>query len=152
MAIQQFTKFGFSVAEAISVTGSLTVHALSSDSDIKFSSAVPVSCYLDSIEFELSALTDGDIITMFLARDSAGDVPITSIHASGASQKATIGKTSTSAGSAKGGCSFTIGKDFHYDSTVSNSAQGTLYLVVKCLDGSGSAAPCTADVRLNWRA
>jgi len=147
MSINQFTKYGFAVANAVSITGSFSAHEVSGSSDVKFSSDVPVSAFLESLEFELTSIASGDQITVFLARDSDGDVPLTSTALAGSTQTVTIGRSTAT----KGGCSFTINKDFHFDSTVTNATIGKLYVIVKCVDSGGSGASCTADIRLNWR-
>ena len=46
-----------------------------------------------------------------------------------------------------GGFTFTIGKDFHFDSSVSDVSDGTLYLFAKAATGNLSV-----NIRLNWRA
>jgi hypothetical protein len=144
-------KYGFAVAEAISVTGVFTggPFALARDSDLPNSADVPPNCFIDSLELELSSIADGDKITVYLARDSAGNIPITSAHLDGATQRVTVLNPGVST---TGGCSFQINKEFHFDGTVSGATVGTLYLVIKCVDSAGSAATCTADARLNWRA
>ena len=151
MAINQFTRYGFAAANSAgsAISGSaFTMHELKADSGIQFSSNVPASAHIESIEFELTSIADGDQLTIFLCRDSAGDVPLTPQHTEGATQRVTTGvATATS-----GGCSFTINKDFHFDSTVTGATQGSLYVAAKCLSSAGSAAPCTATaIRLNWR-
>tara|TARA_R100000005_G_C4986657_1_gene194816 strand:- start:1257 stop:1607 length:351 start_codon:yes stop_codon:yes gene_type:complete len=108
----------------------------------KKSTSVPDDCFLDSIELELSSVASSDTVTIFLARDSAGKVPVT-IEAADATQTVTM---SAAAGSTTGGVSYTIGKDYHFDTTVSNTTSGTLYLVAKA-----SAATTVENVHLNWR-
>jgi hypothetical protein len=145
-------RFGFSIAEGISVTGAFTSPgpiAIAKDSDVINSNDVPHDCFIESLELELSSISDGDKVTVYLARDSAGNVPLTSAHLDGATQRVTVLNPGVST---TGGCSFQINKDFHFDGTVSSSTKGTLYLLIKCVDSGGVAAPCTADARLNWRA
>tara|TARA_A100001391_G_scaffold195894_1_gene173733 strand:- start:666 stop:1121 length:456 start_codon:yes stop_codon:yes gene_type:complete len=145
-------KYSFAIAEAITVGGTFDAGsspvALTRDTDVSESSKVPFSCYLDSLELELSGISDGDKVTVYLARDAAGNVPLTSAHLDGATQRVTV----LTGGSTTGGCNFQIHKEFHFDSTVSGATAGTLYLAIKCVDSGGVAAPCTADARLNWRA
>jgi hypothetical protein len=82
-------------------------------------------------------------ITIFLARDSAGLIPLTSDRAAEASQVITLGAAVSTAG----GVSFIIGKDYHFDTTVTNATSGTIYVAAK------TNTNCTAtNVRLNWRA
>tara|TARA_R100001443_G_scaffold28822_3_gene42013 strand:+ start:9333 stop:9785 length:453 start_codon:yes stop_codon:yes gene_type:complete len=149
MSINQFTRYGFAAADDRSISGSsFTTHELTVDSDIQFSSKVPSSAFLGSIEFQLTGISDGDELTIFLCRDSTGNVPLTSQHLEGATQRVTTGIGSATSG----GCSFTINKDFHFDDIVTGATQGSLYVAAKCLSSAGSAAPCTATaIRLNWR-
>tara|TARA_R100000234_G_scaffold112871_1_gene86865 strand:- start:504 stop:854 length:351 start_codon:yes stop_codon:yes gene_type:complete len=108
----------------------------------KKSTSVPDDCFLDSIELELADVASSDTVTIFLARDSAGKVPVT-IEAADATQTVTM---SVAGGATTGGVSYTIGKDYHFDTTVSNTTSGTLYLVAKA-----SAATTVTNVHLNWR-
>tara|TARA_R100001510_G_scaffold49993_1_gene48678 strand:- start:354 stop:815 length:462 start_codon:yes stop_codon:yes gene_type:complete len=142
MGIKQFTHFGYSYKHNASLTDSYSVFELTVDAtNSPNSAAVPSSCHLDSIEFELSSTDATEKVTMFLARDSAGVVPITTDQLSTAEQVPTI-----ITGSA-GGCSFTIGKDFHFDSSVTNATIGSIYVAAKLPSGKSS----TAKIRLNWR-
>ena len=142
--IQQFTKYGYScsaVDVAIGTTYSVT--AITNLAANNKSGVVPDDCFLESIEFELSAIATGDTITMYLSRDSNGHVPLTSDQLGGATQAVT--KVSNAAST--GGVSFTVGKDYHYDTTASNAASGTIYVVAI------ANAACVAEIiRLNWRA
>tara|TARA_Y100001938_G_scaffold151151_1_gene246599 strand:- start:5887 stop:6204 length:318 start_codon:yes stop_codon:yes gene_type:complete len=105
---------------------------------------VPNDAFLESIEFEISSIASSAAqVTVFLARDSAGDVPITSDQTAGATQTISSGKTTAG----DGAVIWTISKDFHYDSEVASTTSGTLYVVAKLDTGT-----CTANVRLNWRA
>ena len=150
MAINQFTRFGFAATDGRSISGSaFTLHELTGDSDIELSANVPTSAFLGSIEFELTDISDGDELTIFLCRDSAGNVPLTSQHLEGATQRVTTGIGAATSG----GCSFTINKDYHFDNTVTGATGGSLFVAAKCLTSAGVAAPCTATaIRLNWRA
>ena len=141
--IRQFTKFGYStILTSASLTTSYSVIALTGLASNKKSTSVPDDCFLDSIELELSSVASSDTVTIFLARDSAGKVPVT-IEASDATQTVTM---SAAGGATTGGVSYTIGKDYHFDTTVSNTTSGTLYLVAKA-----SAATTVENVHLNWR-
>tara|TARA_A100000172_G_scaffold77371_1_gene61684 strand:- start:158 stop:601 length:444 start_codon:yes stop_codon:yes gene_type:complete len=146
MGIRQFTKYGYACldqARAIE-TGYNVIFELKGQgqSANKKSANVPDDCFLESIEFELSLIAASDTITMFLARDSAGKNPITSDALSGATQTVTL----SAGASTTGGVIFTIGKDYHFDTTTTNATSGSLYLAVK------ANAACQADqIRLNWR-
>ena len=108
------------------------------------STAVPDDCFLESIEFELSSIAASDTITLFMARDSAGLIPITSDALGGATQTVTM---SVAGGATTGGVVFTINKDYHFDTTVTNASSGTIYVAVKA-----NAACVAENIRLNWRA
>ena len=145
MGIRQFTKYGYAcIDQARSVTTSYSVIELTGrgQSVNKKSANVPDDCFLESIEFELSSISAADTVTMFLSRDSAGKNPVTSDSLAGATQKVTL----SAASGTTGGVVFTIGKDYHFDTTTTNGNSGSLYLAVK------ASAACQADqIRLNWR-
>ena len=141
--IQQFTKFGYSCVSNVAIGTSYSATAITNLVANKKSSVVPDDCFLESIEFELSGIDAvTDTVTVFIARDSAGLIPITSDELSGATQVVTtsVGATTT------GGVSFTINKDYHFDTTVANATSGTIYVCAK------AAGACVAEnIRLNWR-
>ena len=144
MSIKQFTRFGYSYSHGDSITSTYnaTGFALTADTSNSPSSlAVPAHCFLESIELQATGVAASEDVTIFLARDSAGAVPITSDQVAGATQTPTIRTGSV------GGYSFTIGKDFHFDSSVSDVSDGTLYLFAKAATGNLSV-----NIRLNWRA
>ncbi len=143
--IRQFTKFGYSYGHAMSLSSSYVVQAVTLDkTNSSRSASVPNDAFLESIEFEISSIASSAAqVTVFLARDSAGDVPITSDQTAGATQTISSGKTTAG----DGAVIWTISKDFHYDSEVASTTSGTLYVVAKLDTGT-----CTANVRLNWRA
>ena len=135
--IRQFTKYGYScIGSSESIGTSYSAIALSGVAANKKSANVPDDCFLESIEFELSSITSGDEITIFLARDSAGKNPITSDVLGGASQEVTM---SIAGGATTGGVVFTINKDYHFDTTTTNASSGTLYVCAK------ANAACDAD-------
>ena len=141
--IQQFTKYGYSCSALQEAIGtSYGVIALTNLASNKKASVVPDECFLESIEFELSAIAAADTLTIFIARDSAGLVPITSDILSGATQAVTL----SAAASTTGAVSFTISKDYHFDTTTTNANSGTIYVCVKA-----SAACVAENIRLNWR-
>jgi hypothetical protein len=87
--IRQFTKFGYStILTSASLTTSYSVIALTGLASNKKSTSVPDDCFLDSIELELADVASSDTVTIFLARDSAGKVPVT-IEAADATQTVT---------------------------------------------------------------
>ena len=144
MSIKQFTKYGYSCsAENAAIGTGYAANAVTVLAANKKSSVVPDDCFLESIEFELSSIAASDTVTIFVARDSAGLIPITSDILSGATQEVTL----SAGASTTGGVSFTIGKDYHFDTTVTNATSGTIYVCAKA-----SAACVAENIRLNWRA
>jgi hypothetical protein len=142
--IKQFTNFGYSCSAVDrNITTSYTVFPITSLAANNKSIAVPDDCFLESIEFELSAIAASDTITLFMARDSAGLIPITSDALGGATQTVTL----SAGASTTGGVVFTINKDYHFDTTVTNATSGTIYVAVKA-----NAACVAENIRLNWRA
>ena len=142
--IRQFTKYGYStIAQSVAIGTSYTVVPLTGVATNKKSANVPDDCHLESSELELSDIAASDTITIFLARDSAGKVPVTTDQAADATQTVTM---SVAGGATTGGVSYTIKKDYHFDTTVANTTSGTLYLCVKA-----NAACQTPNIQLNWR-
>tara|TARA_R110002126_G_scaffold86974_1_gene209768 strand:- start:63 stop:494 length:432 start_codon:yes stop_codon:yes gene_type:complete len=142
--IQQFSKYGYSCSALQRTIGTgYAVHAITSLATNKKSTVIPDDCFLESIEFELSAIAASDTVTIFLARDSAGLIPITSDTAGGATCTVTL----SAAASTTGGVTYSINKDYHFDTTVTNASSGTIYVCAK------ASAECVAEnIRLNWRA
>jgi hypothetical protein len=103
----------------------------------------PDSCNIQSIEFEFTALSTATTVTVYLARDSNGDIPITPGSTTGATQ--TITKKLSN--STKGGAAFIVNNDYHRDSDVANTNQYTIYVIAKV-----DAGTPTANIRINWRA
>jgi len=142
--IQQFTKYGYSCsAENVAIGTGYAANAVTVLAANKKSGVVPDDCYLESIELELSSIAAADTVTLFIARDSAGLIPITSDALGGATQTVTL----SVGASTTGGVNFTIGKDYHFDTTVTNATSGTIYVCTKA-----SAACVAENIRLNWRA
>jgi len=142
--IQQFSKYGYSCSALQRTIGTgYAVHAITSLATNKKSTVIPDDCFLESIEFELSAIAASDTVTIFLARDSAGLIPITSDTAGGATSTVTL----SAAASTTGGVTYSINKDYHFDTTVTNASSGTIYVCAKA-----SAACVAENIRLNWRA
>jgi hypothetical protein len=116
------------------------------------SAAIPNDCEIQVIEFELTARTSATSITMYLARDSAGDIPITNPS----EETITNGMTTT----AKGGVAFSSLVDYHFDSGtrddsvdpatetgIANTSSGTLYVIAKQTGGSAAVG----NIRIYWR-
>ena len=145
--IKEFTKYGYSYSHNNNIGSGYNASGIAVTSDATNSPgavAFPDDCYIDSIELEASGLASNEIINIFLARDSAGAVPITTATLEGSSQLPTI-RTGT-----VGGYSFGVGKDYHFDASVTNTTRGTIYFFAKVLSGGDTAV--TVNVRINWRA
>ena len=141
--IRSFTSYGFSYHDSATIGTGYTVFAVTVDTTNSPQSAkFPTQCFIDSVEFELASIAASDTITMFLARDSSGNVPLTPDSTSGSTQTVTVGKTTSTVG----GVVFTVGKDFHYDGGVTGGTTGTIYVVAK------ANAACTGNIRVTWRA
>tara|TARA_R110000751_G_scaffold21862_4_gene62284 strand:+ start:2481 stop:2918 length:438 start_codon:yes stop_codon:yes gene_type:complete len=145
MSIQQFTRYGYAYDHAATLSATYAVLPLTIDAtNSSRSSEVPNDAYLESVEFEISSIAgSAATVTVYLSRDSAGDVPITTTAIVGAAQAITTGLATATDGAVV----FTISKDYHYDPSVGATTPGTLYVVAKTNTGG-----CTANVRLNWRA
>ena len=142
--IKQFSSYGYSVSTAdVAIGTGYTAFPITALAANQKSFTVPDDCFLESVEFELGAIAASDTITLFIARDSAGLVPITSDALGGATQTVTM---SVAGAATTGGVSFTINKDYHFDTVVGNATSGTIYVCAK------ASAACTANIRLNWRA
>jgi len=145
--IQSFTKYGYSYHDSgtapTTITTSYQVFPVTVDATNSTNSAVfPDDCNIQSIEFEIPALGSpgASSITMFLARDSAGDIPITNEY----TQNITVGATTPT----KVGAIFSDEIDYHFDGSVANTSRGTIYVVAKKTGGGTT----TASIRVNWRA
>ena len=147
--IKQFTKYGFAVKSQATITGSFSIHEVTGVAAHKLSSDIPSSVFIGSVEIAVvSGAAAGDELTMFLSRDPDGDVPLTSTALGGSTQAVTLGVTTGT----KGGYSFTVNKDFHFDDTGTGSAtRGKLYVIAKCVDSTGSGKTISTTIRLNWR-
>ena len=82
-------------------------------------------------------------VTMYLARDSSGHIPITNP----ASEN--ILQTDSGGVGLSGGAAFSSEIDYHVDGSVSNATRGTLYVVALFTNSGGSAR---GTIRVNWRA
>ena len=136
---------GYSYANNASVANSLAAVAVKGETDRTVTRAAvdfPNNCNIQSVEVYMTGFGGSPTeLTMYLARDSDGDIAITPGGTTGATQTINI-KTA-----GEGSCVFNVDSDFHFDGVPANTTEGTIYAVMK-LD-SGSA---TADVRVNWRA
>jgi hypothetical protein len=159
MSIKQFTKYGYSFCAfkaADGTTGAptslttayqafpITVDVENSVTSTQF----PDDCEIQVIEFEFTARDSATDVTMYLARDSAGDLPITNP----ASVTITNGATTAS----KGGASFSSLVDYHFDggtssggvtTAITNTSRGTLYIIAKQTGGTNARG----NIRVSWR-
>ena len=108
----------------------------------KLSTEFPRNCEIESVEIFLTSMASSPTtVTMYLTRDSTGDVAITPGATSEATQTIKGGFTSQT-----GSVAYKVETDFNYDDSVSGVTPGTLYAVVKLDTGTA-----TADIRVNWR-
>ena len=155
MGIRSFTSFGYSACAFKSSGGTsgaptalttsyqafpVTVDATNSVN----SSSFPYDCEIQAIEFEFTARDSATSVTMYLARDSAGDIPITN--------PATETITNGAGTSTKGGVAFSSLVDYHFDGGTTSAAttgatRGKLYVIAK-QTGGGNAV---GYIRVSWR-
>ena len=133
---------GYSYRNNAPVDTSAKVYAVTKDATNSLRSAeFPHNCEIESVEIFLTSISSATQVTMYLARDSTGDVAITPGGTTGATQAIGTGITSGT-----GSVVFDVETDFNYDSNVTGATPGTLYVVL-----SVDAGSATADVRVNWR-
>jgi hypothetical protein len=140
-------KLGYSYANNASITDAASAHAVTADTTNSGRSyALPLDVNIQSVEVFMTGLTNSPTeLTMYLARDSTGDVAVTPGGTTGATQSIKAGMTTANSGS----CVYEVDSDFHFDENVTGATAGTVYVVLE-LDGSSTAA--AADIRVNWRA
>jgi hypothetical protein len=139
-----FSRNGFSFVENQTIGTSLAAFAVTnnvSSTGGGGSATIPDNCNFQSVEVFLTSVSSVTEVTMYLARDSTGDVAITPGGTSGATQ--TISTKTANTGS----CVWSIDADYNFDRALSGSTSGTIYVVLKADAGSA-----VADVRVNWRA
>tara|TARA_Y100001937_G_scaffold11738_3_gene14593 strand:+ start:1915 stop:2349 length:435 start_codon:yes stop_codon:yes gene_type:complete len=143
MSIRSWSKASFSYHHGASLTGNFQVFEVTQDlTNSPDSDFFPDTCNIQSIEFEFTAKSSASSVTAYIARDSAGDVPITPGTTSGASQSITVGATTAT----KGGAALIVDNDYTLDTGVSNSSRQKIYVVAKV-----DAGTPTANIRVNWR-
>tara|TARA_Y100000593_G_C4124378_1_gene244250 strand:- start:140 stop:580 length:441 start_codon:yes stop_codon:yes gene_type:complete len=140
-------KHGYSYANNASITHDPSAHAVTADTTNSGRSyTMPTDANIQSVEVYMTSLSGSPAsLTMYLARDSSGDVAFTPGGTTGATQTIKAAMTTSNAGH----CVFAVDSDFHFDENVSGAAAGTIYVV---LELSGTSTSATADVRVNWRA
>jgi hypothetical protein len=131
---------GASYKHQAALTTSKQVFALTADTtNNPLSVPVPNDCALKQLNFELDTIAGGaSSVTYFLARDLAGDIPVTPE----ASASVTFGFTTATKGTAIA-C---VDIEHHYQE-LGSEVRGTLYIVVKV-----NAGTANANIRLYWQA
>lgn len=134
-----FNHAGISYDHQAALTTTYQVFTLNQDAVNNSRSAnVPLFAEFKNINFELDTIAGGaSKVTFYIARDVAGDIPITSTLTA----DVVFGLTTATKGTAIA-C---IDLDYHYQA-LAVETQGTVYLVVKTNAGT---AKC--NVRLHWR-
>ena len=142
MAIQSYSRFGFSGHSGTAISNTVQVLACSTSAGIPSAVAFPNSCTVNSIEVQGTQTGAIGNLTVFLARDAAGKFPLTNT----VSQAMTAGAT----GANDLGTRFDLGNvDVHYDSN--SSVLGNIYVVIVTANAQSLSAG-TAFIRVNWRA
>ena len=129
---------------ATALTTSFQVFACTADATNQANSSnFPRHCILMGVEVELNGITAaaGTEITMYVARDAAGDVPLTPSTTSGAVQEISFGKTT----STEGAVLFPIEVDYHFFSETDTA--DNIYV---CLKTSATVVK-VKHIRVNWR-
>lgn len=131
---------GVSYKHQAALTTTKQVFPLTADTtNNAFSVLVPNDCTLKQVNFELDTIAGGaSSVTYFLARDAAGDIPVTPE----ATASVTFGFTTATKGTAIACPDL----EHHYQG-LGVEVRGTLYLVVKV-----NAGTANANIRLYWQA
>jgi hypothetical protein len=156
MSISQFSKFGYSFCAFKSSGGTsgaptsmttsyqafpVMVDATNSVNSLSF----PDDCEIQVIEFEFTARDSATSVTMYLARDSAGDIPITI--------PSTVNITNGAGTATKGGVAFSSLVDYHFDggttsAAITGTSRGKLYVIALQTGGTNAVG----NIRVSWRA
>ena len=145
--IRSFTRAGYSYGggggDGTEITSSGVIVALTKDTtNSPESAAIPNFANLRTLEVQIVDIaSSAATLTVYLARDAAGDIPITPGATSGASQTIEVGQTTSDSG----GVVFSLDTDYHYDSNAGGTV-GTLYAVLTTNTGT-----LDAKDRLTWR-
>jgi hypothetical protein len=131
---------GVSYKHQAALTTTKQVFPLTADTtNNAFSVAVTNDCTIAQLNFELDTIAGGaSSVTYFLARDAAGDIPVTSETTA----SVTFGFTTATSGTAVS-C---IDVEHHYQG-LGSEVRGTLYIIVKV-----NAGTANANIRLYWKA
>ena len=79
---------------------------------------------------------------MYIARDSDGKAAVTPGATTGASQNLLASAGGT------GSAVFSVDTDYHFDSGVSNTTSGIIYVMAKVDNNTGNPV---SNIRINWR-
>jgi hypothetical protein len=135
-----FNHAGISYKHEAALTTAYQVFTLTADpTNAPRTAVVPDFAHFQHLAVEMDTIAGGaSSVTLFLARDAAGDIPLT------AEQTASVqfGFTTATSGSAIA-C---IDLDYHYQQ-LAVEVRGTVYVVIKT-----NAGTANGNLRLHWRA
>ena len=151
MSIKSWTRSSYSfgnaatvgVASPLALTTSFQAFAIGYDlTNSPESELFPDTCNIQSIEFEFTTKGSAGEVTMYIARDSAGKAAITPGATTGATQDLLASAGGT------GSAVFAVDTDYHFDSGVSGTTSGIIYVMAKVDDNTGNPV---SNIRINWR-
>jgi len=147
MGIRSWSQTGYSyhhnTTAPTSLTTSFQAFEVTQDTTNNTNSNLfPDSGHIETVEFDFTVKGSASSVTMYLARDSNGNCAITSGTASGSTENLTAGTGTTASGV------FIVDNDYNYDNSVANIKQGSIYVMAKVDDATGSPK---ANIRVNWR-
>jgi phage tail sheath gpL-like len=134
-----FNHAGISYKHQAALTAAYQVFTLTADTtNCARTAVVPPFALLKNTNFELDTIAGGaSKVTYYLARDVAGDIPVTTVFTA----DVVFGLTTATKGTAIA-C---IDLDYHYQGLAAEVI-GTLYLVVKL-----NAGTANGNIRQHWR-
>lgn len=137
-----YTRVGFSYKHQANITSTATAFACAVDATNALEATnFPHNCNVQSVEFSIDSIASSAAsIHMYLARDAAGDIPLTPGSTSGATQTIQTGATTAT----DGGAVFLVDADVNFHT--GHSVADTIYVIAKTDTGT-----CTANIRVNWR-
>jgi len=147
MGIRSWSQTGYSyhhnTTAPTSLTTSFQAFEVTQDTTNNTNSNLfPDSGHIETIEFDFTVKGDATKVTMYLARDSNGNCALTSGTGTGTEELLTAGTGTTASGV------FIVRQDYNYDDSVANIKQGSIYVMAKVDDATGSPK---ANIRVNWR-
>jgi hypothetical protein len=131
---------GVSYKHQASLTTTYQAFAVTADAtNNAFSAVVPHDCTLAQVNVELNTIAGGaSQVTCYLARDLAGDIPVTGV----CSANVLFGLTTATKGTAV----IDVSLKHHYQD-LGSEVRGTLFAIVKL-----NAGTALANIRLYWQA